>query len=319
VKVFVTGGSGFVGQALVRALVARGEQVVAMSRSERSDGVLRGLGAEPVRGDLDSVSSEALQGCEAVIHAGAHVEEWGPWEVFERINVRGTERLLLAARQAGVRRFVHVGTEAALFDGRALVQLDETAPLAVHSPFPYSRSKALAEAAVLAANAPGFSTIVIRPRLVWGPGDSTVLPVLVEAARQGRFAWPDGGQQLTSTTHLHNLVHALQLALRQGRGGQAYFVLDGPPVPMRSFLSRYAATTGADLGERSVPGWLLRGVAALTEPVFSLVGRKPPLTRFTAAMTSREVTLKDDKARKELGYTPVITMDQGLEALRASC
>jgi nucleoside-diphosphate-sugar epimerase len=318
VKVFVTGGSGFVGQALVRALVARGEQVVAMSRSERSDKVLHELGAQPVRADLDTVRPQDLQGCDAVIHAGAHVEEWGPWETFERINVRGTERLLGAARQAHVRRFVHVGTEAALFDGRPLVQLDETAPLAVRSPFPYSRSKALAEAAVIAADAPGFATIVIRPRLVWGPGDSTVLPVIVEAARRGQFAWPDGGRQLTSTTHLHNLVHALMLALTQGRGGQAYFVLDGPPVPLRTFLSRYAATVGAELGDRSVPGWLLRGLAAVTEPFFSLVGRKPPLTRFTAAMTSREVTLKDDKARAELGYAPVVTLEQGLAAL-ASC
>jgi nucleoside-diphosphate-sugar epimerase len=318
VKVFVTGGSGFVGQALVRALVARGEQVVAMSRSERSDAVLQGLGAQPVRADLDTVDAAALRSCDAVIHAGAHVEDWGPWETFERINVRGTERLLAAAREAGCRRFVHVGTEAALFDGGPLVQLDETAPLALGSPFPYSRSKALAEAAVIAADAPGFATIVIRPRLVWGPGDSTVLPVILEAARKGQFAWPDGGTQLTSTTHLHNLVHALLLALEQGRGGQAYFVLDGPPVPLRVFLSRYAATAGAELGERSVPGWLLRAAAAVTEALFGLAGKKPPLTRFAASMISREVTLKDDKARSELGYAPVVSLDQGLAQLASA-
>jgi hypothetical protein len=317
VVVFVTGGSGFVGQALVRALAARGDTVRALSRGEKSDQALRAAGAVPVRGDLESVEESALAGAEVVVHAAAHVAQAGRWEDYARVTVRGTERLLHAASAAGVRRFVHVGTEAALFDGRDLVDVDESAPLALSSPFFYARSKALAERAVREANRPGFATVVIRPRLVWGRGDTSVLPALAAAARAGSFAWSDGGRHLTSTTHLDNLVHALLLATERGRGGEAYFVVDGPPRPLRDFLGRYARAQGVELGDRSLPGWLVRALASVIEPLSLAMGREPPLSRFAAAMTSRRVTVDDRKAREELGYREVITVDEGLERLAA--
>ncbi len=319
-RIFVTGGSGFVGGAVVRTLAPR-HHVAGLSRSPASDGVLREAGATPVRGDLASADRLVLNGFDAIVHCAAFVEEWGPLAAYEDINVRGTARLLAAAKARGVRRFVHVGTEAALFRGQNMRDIDETHPLAPDSPFPYSSSKAKAELAVKAANDPagGFSTIVIRPRLVWGPGDKTVLPVVKAMAASGRFRWIDGGRAMTSTTHVANLVHAIDLALTKGAAGESYFVVDGTPLAMRDFLSRYLRTAGVDLGGKSAPGWLVRGIAGATEPLWRLVGSKspPPITRFTAAIMSRDCTINDAKARRDLGYAPVMTVDQGLERLAA--
>jgi len=317
-KIFLTGGTGFVGGAVAKAFSAR-HQIVALSRSEKGDEALVSAGAQPVRGDLAAVSPEMLTGADAVIHAAAFVEEWGPLATYEAVNVAGTEQLLTAAKKAGAKRFVHVGTEAALFYGQPMRDIDETYPLALNSPFPYSRTKARAEAAVRAANDPenGFETIVIRPRVIWGEGDATILPVVKEMADSGKFSWIDGGRAVTSTTHIDNLVAALELALTKGKSGEAYFVVDGPPMKFRDFLEPYLATAGVALGEKSAPGWLVRLIANLSEPFFRLANSEtpPPITRFTAHIMSRDCTISDAKARRELGYEPVITVKEGLARL----
>jgi nucleoside-diphosphate-sugar epimerase len=317
-KIFLTGGSGFVGGATISAL-SRAHEIIALSRSTASDAAIEAVGGAPRRGDLFDLP--ALAGADAIIHCAAYVEEWGPSALYEKINVEGTKHLLAVARAAGVKRFIHIGTEAALFHGQHMRDIDETYPLALNSPFPYSRSKARAELAVREASDPaaGFETFVIRPRLVWGPGDKTVLPVVAAMAAAGKFAWIDGGAIMTSTTHIDNLTQAIGLALTAGKSGKAYFVVDGPPVKFREFLTPYLATAGVVLGERSVPGWLARGLSNALEPLWRLVGAKspPPLTRFTAHIMSRDCTIRDDKARAELGYRPVVSMDEGLKHLAA--
>ena len=319
-KIFLTGGSGFVGGAAVKALSGR-HSMIALSRSERSDAVLKASGASPVRGDLGTVKADMLRGANAVIHAAAFVEEWGPWSAYQAVNVAGTKRLLTAAKDAGVRRFVHVGTEAALFHGQHMRDIDETYPLAPNSPFPYSATKARAEALVVGANDPanGFETIVIRPRLVWGEGDKTVLPVVKAMAEAGRFAWIDGGRAMTSTTHIDNLVAALDLALTNGKAGEAYFVVDCPPVMFRDFLGPYLKSAGVDLPGKSVPGALVRSIANIAEPLFRIArsSSPPPITRFVAHIMSRDCTINDARARAELGYQPVITRTDGLARLAA--
>jgi hypothetical protein len=254
------------------------------------------------------------------VHCAAYVEEWGPWADYWRVNVEGTQRLLAAAREAGVHRFVHIGTEAAILHGQSLHNADETVPLALDSPFPYSRTKAHAEKHVREANAPSFETIVVRPRFVWGPGDETILPALRAMVAAGRFAWIDGGRNRTSTTYIANLSYAIELALTNGRAGDAYFVLDGEAVQFRDFLTRLANAAGLALPGRNVPGWLARAIAYAGERtwrVFSLKGR-PPLTRFAASILSRDCILSDAKARREMGYAPPFTIEQGLAAMAAA-
>jgi nucleoside-diphosphate-sugar epimerase len=315
---FVTGGSGFIGGALTRRLVAEGTRVRALARSDSSAAKIEALGAEGVRGDLDDPSSmaAAAAGCEVAFHLAAHLGEWGPWEDFERGNVEGTRNALAACEEAGVRRFVHCGTEAALMAGEPLVHVDETAPLRPDSPAPYPATKARAELAVREANRDGFETVVVRPRFVWGKGDSTLLPELVKSVEAGRFAWVGGGGNLTDTAHVENVVEGLVLGAGKGLAGEAYFVTDGEPVVFREFISEMLRTQGVEPPDRSLPGWTAAPLARVCELAWKLpLPGEPPMTRFRSWVLTQECTIDISKARRELGYEPVVTREQGIAEL----
>lgn len=313
-NLFVTGGSGFIGGHVIEHLVRAGHAVTALSRSARADDVLRGFGATPVRGDLDTLSATALGGVDVFLHAAAWAKSWGRREDFVRANVEGTRRALAAAKAAGVPRFVHVGTEAAFFTGAPLLDLDETAGYPAAPRYLYSETKAEAERLVLAANEARFTTLSLRPRLVWGPRDASVLPEVLEAVQRGAFSWIDHGAQQTSTTYVGNFCVAVEAALTRGRGGEAYFIADDGTRTMRDFLTALAGTRAVTLPARSLPGWVARPAARLTEAAFRLFApsRKPPLVRFAVDFLSRSVTVKTDKARVELGYRPRFTVEEGL-------
>ncbi|MBO6938881.1 MAG: NAD-dependent epimerase/dehydratase family protein [Deltaproteobacteria bacterium] len=319
-RVYVTGGSGFIGQHLLRALADAGHSARAMARSDRSAETVSALGAEPSRCDLETVSAADLEECDAVVHAAAYVEPYGPRERFEAINIGGTQRMLDAAREAGCGRFVHVGTEAVLFCGPPLEDVDETHPYPTEHRFLYSETKAEAERRVLAANAEGFATLSIRPRFVWGPGDTTVLPQILEAANAGAWLWMAKGRSRTSTTHVTNLIDALLIAIERGPGGEAYFVADAGTRTMREFVEALAATRGVTLRDVSVPGWVGRGLASGVERVWHLLRRtkQPPITRLGAAMMSTTVTVRTDKARRLLGWEPSVSVEQGMAELAAA-
>jgi nucleoside-diphosphate-sugar epimerase len=319
---FVTGGSGFIGGRLIERLLAGGHSVRALARTPAAAERVRALGAEPAGGELADVDSmrAAAQSCELAFHAAAMLGDWGSPEEFEAGNVRGTENALRASAEAGVRRFVHVGTEAALMAGRPLVQVDETAALRPDSPALYSATKARAEQAVLAANRDGFETVVVRPRFVWGRGDTTLLPQIVEMVRSGRFAWIGGGRHLTSITHVDNTVEGLVLAAARGRPGSAYFVTDGDPVVFREFVSELLATQGVEAPTRTIPAAPAAALAAIAETAWRtlpLPGR-PPVTRFAVWVSSQECTIRIDRARAELGYQPVRSHAEGLAEMQAA-
>jgi nucleoside-diphosphate-sugar epimerase len=318
--VFVTGGSGFIGQRLIHRLQAEGHHVRALARSPSAAERVRARGAEAVDGDLADPAAmrSGAQGCELAFHAAATLGDWGAPEEFERGNVEGTKNALRACAEASVRRFVHVGTEAALLAGQPLVDVDESAPLRPDSPALYSATKARAEQAVLAANREGFETVVVRPRFVWGVGDTTLLPVLVAMVRSGRFAWIGGGLHRTSITHVENTVEGLVLGATRGRPGNAYFVTDGEPVVFREFVSELLATQGVTAPTRSIPAWAASALATAGEAAWRrlpLPGR-PPLTRFAYWVSSQECTIRIDKAREQLGYAPVESRADGLAELR---
>jgi nucleoside-diphosphate-sugar epimerase len=318
-KAFVTGGSGFIGGRLVERLVGEGTTVRALARSKQSAERVAALGAEPVRGDIGDRASlaAAAEGCDVAFHLAAHLGEWGPWEHFERGNVEGTRNALAACEEAGVRRFVHCGTEAALMAGSPLVQVDETAPLRPDSSAPYPATKAKAEQAVREASREGFETVVLRPRFVWGRGDTTLLPEMIATIEAGKWAWVGGGRNLTETTHVDNVAEGLILAAEKGRPGEAYFVTDGDPVVFREFVTAMLATQGVAPPDRSLPAWTAAPLAKLSEAAWKLLPLEgdPPMTTFRSWLLTQECTIDTTKARTELGYAPVVTREQGLAAL----
>ena len=318
---FVTGGSGFIGGALIERLRREGWEVRALARSDRAAGKVSERGAEPASGDLDDVRAlrSGANGCEIAFHAAAALGDWGDPDEFERVNVGGTERVIAACRAAGVRRLVHVGTEAALMAGEPLVNVNEDAPLRPDSPALYSRTKAKAEQRVRAANGDGLETVVIRPRFVWGRGDTTLLPAIVGMVRSGRFRWVGGGDHLTATTHVDNTVEGLWLGATKGPAGGVWFVTDGAPVVFREFVSRLLETQGITAPDKSVPTALVRAAAPAVERAWRLLGRSepPPITRFATWISSQECTIDISRAERDLGYRPVKTREQGLAELAA--
>lgn len=319
-QIFITGASGFVGGAAMRHLIGSGHAVSAMSRSEKSDIAIRAAGATPVRCDLETVAADHIRGADIIIHAAAFVEQWGPKDAWFKSNVLGTQAVLDAAKNAGVKRFIHIGSEAALCHGQHLRGVDETYPLAPNSPYPYCATKAQAEARVSAANGQEIETIVLRPRFIWGPGDTTLLPTIEAMARSGGWTWLDHGRARTSTTHIQNLVHAIELALTAGKPGEAYFILDDGERTLREIISGLAASRGIKLPDKSMPSFTADMVGGLCEFAWRTFGINgdPPLTRHAAMVMSRDCVLKGDKARAGLGYAPVISVGDGLDELKTA-
>lgn len=321
-RIFLTGGSGFLGRSLIEAATASGHSVRALVRSAASAERVRQAGAEPVMGELDDEAAmrAGMAGCDAVVHAAAHTEEWGPYEDFHRVNVAGTEHVIAAARAAAVPRLVHVSSESVLAGGRPIVNADETWPRPARAVGLYPLTKGMAEDRVLAANGAGLATVVVRPRFLWGKGDTSLLPKLVEAVQAGRFKWIGGGRYPSSTCHVRNACQGILLACEKGGPGQIYFLTDGPPVEFRAFLTELIGTQGIAVNVGSVPHGLAVVAAQVSEFVwrtFKLAG-PPPITLSLVRVVGEEVTVSDAKARRELGYAPVVSREAGLAEMRPS-
>ena len=321
-RVFVTGGSGFVGGRLIERLVAEGHEVRALARSDEAAARVRAAGGEAVSGDLNSVEAvtAGADGCGWAFHVAANTSEWAPLGDYQRDNVDGTRNVLEACQKGGVRRLVQVGTTSGLLGGKPIVNVDEAVPLLLNSPVPYGATKARAEQMVVAANRDGFETVVVRPHWIWGAGDTVILPRLIAAVQLGLFAWYGEARQLMSTTHVDNVVEGLMLGATRGAPGNAYWVTDGEPVVFRDFVTELLATQGVAPPTATISP----RVAAVKARVGELAYRKLPLkgrpaiTRFYFWVFSQECTVDDSKARGELGYREVKTREQGMAELRAA-
>lgn len=318
--IFITGGSGYVGRNLIRHFVAKGVPVTALARSPKSERVVAELGATPFCGDLLGTDfTRGMEGCDVLIHAAADTDHGPGTESQQRVNEEGTRAVFKAARVAGIQRAIYLSSESVLADGRPLVNVDENHPLPQRPAGSYSRSKAAAERAALSFNGNGMDVVAVRPRFVWGRDDTTALPTLLGAVRSGQFAWISGGEYLTTTTHIANLCHGIDLAITRGKGGEVYFLGDEKPALFRDFATSLMATQGVKAPDKSVPRAVLRLIAGLGDWLHMVSGGKiiAPLTLQAFATSAVSITLDIGKARRELGYAPVISREAGLAEMAA--
>ena len=317
-RIFLTGGSGYVGRNLIRHFVEKGIAVSALARSRDAIATVSTLGAIPISGDVFVADLVAgMSGCDALIHAAADTNHGYGGKEQHTINVEGTRRVFEAAREAGIGRAILISTESVLLDGTSLVDADETRPYPRRPAGSYSRTKGEAERLALALATPGFAVISIRPRFVWGRDDTTALPHLIAAVKSGKFAWIAGGRYRTSTTHIANLAAAIELALTRGKSGEAYFIADEEPVEFRSFVTAMLNTQSLQPPNKTVPRGLLLVMATIGDLLVGVTrGRfKPPISKQEFATSAVEVTLDTRKARRELGYVPAVSIADGMAEL----
>ena len=325
-KVLVTGGSGFLGSALCAALVARGYDVSSMQRSF-SDALVR-LGVRQVLGDLADVEAvtAACVGQDAVFHNAAKAGAWGSYESYFNANVLGTRNVIAACRAQGVTRIVHTSTPSVVHSGRTAVEggNEIDTPYGMNFKAPYPATKVIAEQAMLAANDASLATVSLRPRLIWGPGDTQLLPRLVERARAGRLRFIGGGHNRMDTSYIDNAVQAHldafdHLAPGAACAGKAYFISNGEPMPVRDIVNALLRAADAPEVTASVPYPIAYAGGAVLEGVWLLLrlDGEPPMTRFLAEQLSTPHWYDISAAKRDFGYVPKISTAEGLRRTAA--
>ncbi len=324
-KVLVTGGGGFLGGAVVRALVARGDEVRNLSRQAYPE--LAAQGVEQWQGDLADAAlvANAVQGCEAVFHVAAKPGIWGDYADYYRTNVTGTANVIAACLQQGVRRLIYTSSPSVVFDGCDMEGVNESVPYPAHYEAHYPQTKAIAEQAVMAANSARLATVSLRPHLIWGVGDNHLLPRMVARARAGRLRRIGRQDKLIDTIHVDNAAEAHLLAadrLFPGApiSGKAYFISQGEPVPMWTMVNRLLEAAGAPQVTRAVPVPLALALAFAFETIHRLIGSQaePRLTRFLVRELATAHWFDIAAARRDLGYVPRVSIDEGIKRLRAA-
>jgi len=324
VKALVTGGGGFLGGAIVRRLVEREWSVRTFQRGHYQQ--LDELGVEQIRGDIadpDAVSG-VVDGCDIVFHVAAKVDPWGAYQPFHKTNVVGTENVLTAMRSRRVPKLVYTSTPSVIHSGGDLAGVDESEPYPEHFEAAYPQTKAMAEMAVLAANDAELSTIALRPRLIWGPEDTNLVPQLVARARSGQLRLVGDGSNLVDTVYIDNAVDAHLLAadrLEPGAScaGRPYFISNGEPWPMKKVINGILGAAGLSPEERTVPLKAALVAGAVFENLYKVFPKKggPRMTRFVARSFASAHWFDISAARRDLGYEPRISIDEGLVRLRA--
>jgi hypothetical protein len=317
-NIFVTGGSGFLGTRLIRGLIQDGHSVTALSRSQRTDAILRQLGAHTISGALGTLPewAPALAGQEIVIHTASPIDVWGTWETLYQEITQATAQLYQACDRYQVKRFVYISSESVLQDRTPLLDIDETFPYPAEPNSYYGKAKKLAELALLNTPSP-TEALILRPPFIWGHG-STQLDTIVNKIAARQFIWIDRGQVIMEMVHVENLVAAIRCALTGGKDKHVYFVTDDHAMTAKAFLSALLSTRGITPPNASLPSAVAKPIARMTERIWRglRIASTPPLSRFQLDFIALPRRYRIDKIKQDLGYKPVYSLDMGLDEMR---
>jgi nucleoside-diphosphate-sugar epimerase len=324
-KILVTGGGGFLGQALCAALKKRGYEVTSFQRTFSS--ALEKMGVQQTLGDLANRQAvmDACKNHDAVFHNAAKAGAWGSYKSYYDANVIGTDNVLAACREHGIKKLVYTSTPSVTHAGRTPVEGGNEINTAYGENFkaPYPATKTIAERNVIAADSSTLATVSLRPRLIWGPGDTQLLPRLVERAKAGRLKFIAGGFNKMDTTYIDNVVHAhLQafdhLDIGSACAGKAYFISNGEPKPVRETVNALLNVANVPQVTGSIPYGLAYRVGAVLEMLWQVLPLKgePPMTRFLAEQLSTPHWYDISAARRDFDYVPQVSTEEGLRRLR---
>ncbi len=340
-RYLITGGGGFLGRHIVGQLLARGESVRVFGRGAYPD--LEARGVEVMRGQLSDPQAldQACAGVDGVFHVAAKTGIAGRYEEYRSANYDGTAALLAACARCGLRYFVYTSTPSVVFGRVAITGGDESIPYPAEYLTHYARTKAQAEALVLAADRAELRTCALRPHLIWGPGDTNLLPRLVARAKAGRLVRVGAGENMVSVSYVENTAQAHLAAMdrlgeeaapsedRQMRvgavsgavaervGGRAFFINEPAPVNCWDFINRLLAVYETGPVKRCVSFAVAYAAGCVLEQVGRLRPEwEPPMTRFLALQLAVDHCFRPDAAMRALRWKPAFTIDEGLARLR---
>jgi len=322
----VTGGCGFVGAAIARALKARGDEVIVLDLAPECP--VDGVDYRRVDITDKAAVTEACRGVDTIIHNASIVHtKQNKQDVIWAVNLGGTENMLEAARQNEVPRFIYISSGSVVYEGKDIENGDESLPYSSVSQAPYADSKIEAEKLTLADNGKGgMATCALRPHVVFGPGDNRFMPNLLARGRKGQLSVQIGrGIWLSDYTYVSNMTDAVLLAdealakdgLNSVAAGQAYFITNGEPMPFWDFIRKVAARLGFPPIKYRAPKSLIYAIAAVKEGIDTLKGgtlnAEDGMTRFAIRYMCTHHYFSIEKARRELGYNPAVSVDEGIE------
>jgi nucleoside-diphosphate-sugar epimerase len=317
----VSGATGFLGGYLLDRLREMGFQVRALVRRRNASVGLVRTGCETCVGDVLNRASlqAAVSGQGLVFHTAGRVSDWGTRREFWQANVEGTANVIAACREAGVKRLIHVSSLSVLGLPRSGERIDENTPPDDRARDYYTVSKIAGERLVRQAHqCRGLETVIIRSGVIWGPGQNPILSRMADLMRRRRFFLIDGGRNQVGLSHVENLSQGMILAaLAPEAAGQVYHLTDGESITAHAAFRALAAVVGVDPPRFSLPFPAAFAMAAAMEWIARLrrAARPPMLTRYAVRMVASDSRYDISKARKELGYNPRLTFNQGIETL----
>lgn len=324
-KLFVTGGGGFLGRAIVKKLCSEGHEVVTFSRGNYP--ALDLLGVKHFQGDLSDYATlkQAMEGCEAVFHVAAKTGIWGKYIDFYRVNVKGTENVLLACRELGIRNLVFTSSPSVVYHGKDSEGNNESLPYLKKYNAWYPQTKAIAEKLVMAANDAFLKTVCLRPHLIWGPEDPHFLPRLFKKSKAGKLRIIGSAPNLVDCIYIDNAAKAhLQVFAKLLQDpspveGKTYFISQDAPIPIADFINRLLSTGGLPPVDRHLSPGIARFAGRFLETTYRILGvsNEPAITLFLAQQLSTSHWYVISAAKRDFGYEPEVSLEEGMERLRA--
>lgn len=321
-KVLVTGGGGFLGGAVVKRLVERGDEVRSFSRGYYPD--LSSLGVEQIQGDISDKTAveNVIKGINLVFHIAAKPGVWGKYDDYFKTNVTGTQNVIDSCRKHGTPKLVYTSSPSVIFNGNDMEGVDESVPYPDRFHAHYPKTKAIAEQLVVKAAGESLKTIILRPHLIWGPGDNHLVPRII--ARAKKLLKIGNGKNLVDTIYIDNAADAHILAADSLRkkpelSGNIYFISQGEPVFLWDMINNILMAAGLGPVNRSIPFWTAWLIGAVFELAYGIfrIKKEPKMTRFVANELATAHWFDISAAKKDLGYSPVVSTKEGLKKLEA--
>ncbi|MCL6260914.1 NAD(P)-dependent oxidoreductase [Aquiflexum sp. TKW24L] len=313
-KVFVTGGTGFLGRHLIERLVSEGNQVLALTRTKNS---LINLPIHEVVGSFNDIQKweNELSECDVLIHCAARVEFWGAWQDFFKDNTLATLELLKSAEKHNVKRFIYISSESVLQDKKDLFDIDESYPYPKEPSSNYGKSKMLAEQGIISFNG-NIQKIILRPTFIYGKGVNAI-ETLKEKVKTGTFSWIDKGDIWMEMVYVKNVVEAITKAFENGKNNGIYNITDHSKLKAIEFLSDLMATENVSISKKNTPSFIAKPAASIVEIIWKVFGNNsyPPLTRFDLSFIAMNRQYKTEKAINELNYKPIYSTVDALKEM----